>query len=178
MIQEIDFFILDFIRLHLSCEFLDITMPVVTSLANGGFICILITLLLLFLKKYRYNGIILGLSLITGLLCGNIIIKNAVKRIRPCVLRNVDIIINVPGGYSFPSGHTLATIIMAVSLFGVNKKAGIAATVFAAVVAFSRIYLYVHYPSDVLFGAVLGVIIAVSVKKLIVKYRITDKKTS
>ena len=63
----------------------------------------------------------------------------------------------VPKDYSFPSGHTQASFAAATALFTGNKKAGICAYVLAALIAFSRLYLYVHFPTDVLAGVVIGI---------------------
>ncbi|MBQ6835440.1 MAG: phosphatase PAP2 family protein, partial [Clostridia bacterium] len=77
-------------------------------------------------------------------------------RIRPYDLYNVPIIIAHPSDYSFPSGHTLSSFAAAIALYKCNKKYGTIALAFAAVMGFSRMYLFVHYPTDILGGIILA----------------------
>ena len=159
MIQDFDFMVLDFIQSNIRNIFLDKIMPFITYLGSGGLIWIFVALLLIFIKKYRLCGIEMITGLLTGLLIGNIILKNLVMRERPCwINESIDMLISVPKDYSFPSGHTMTSFAAAVILYYMNKKIGIAAYVLAAIIAFSRLYLYVHYPSDVLAGIILGII--------------------
>ena len=91
-------------------------------------------------------------------------IKNIVARERPCWIDNtVNLLIANPKDFSFPSGHTLASFEAAVTIFLFNKKVGIPAIILAALIGFSRLYLFVHFPTDVLGGIILGTVIAVSV---------------
>jgi len=111
----------------------------------------------------------MGLALLLGLILGNGVLKNVVGRLRPYDLDPTLIprlaAEHLPSDLSFPSGHTLASFEAATVLFLYHRKSGIAALFLAALIAFSRLYLLVHFPSDVLFGALLGVGIAlVSVK--------------
>ena len=93
-------------------------------------------------------------------------------RIRPYECYScIDILINAPKDYSFPSGHTTISFAAAVPVFLRNKKWGIATLVMASLIAFSRLYLYVHYPSDILGGMVLGIIVGV------ITYRLAYKNT-
>lgn len=87
-------------------------------------------------------------------------LKNFVARPRPCWLdSSVRLLIANPTDYSFPSGHTLSSVIGATILTKTDRRFGYAAIPLAALIAFSRLYLYVHFPSDVLAAAVLGVLI-------------------
>lgn len=158
-VLNFDFAILDFIRAHMSGDFADSLMKLVTSLGNVGILWIVIAAALLCTKKFRKTGLQMAVGLILGLIFGNLLIKNIVARPRPFTLRGTDIIIKAPRDYSFPSGHTLASVISAYILWHNNRKAGIAATVTAALIAFSRIYLYVHYPTDIIGGTLLGLLI-------------------
>jgi len=89
---------------------------------------------------------------------GNACLKNLIARPRPCWLdSSVQLLIANPADYSFPSGHTLSSVIGATGLTKTNRRFGYAAIPLAALIAFSRLYLYVHFPSDVLAAAVLGV---------------------
>lgn len=99
-------------------------------------------------------------GLLVGLLVGNICLKNLVARARPCWIDpGVPLLIGNPADYSFPSGHTLSSVIAATILYDTDKRFGIPAIILAVLIAFSRLYLYVHFPTDVLAAALLGVLI-------------------
>ena len=97
-------------------------------------------------------------ALLCGLIFGNLLLKPLIARVRPYDLREgIELLISKPSDYSFPSGHTLASFEAAVVLMvRERKRFGWAALVLAVLIAFSRLYLYVHYPSDVLGGILLG----------------------
>ena len=119
---------------------------------------------LLATKKYRKYGAFLLAGLAIGVLIGNLTLKPLVARPRPCWLdESVQLLIANPTDYSFPSGHTLSSVIGATVLTKANAKFGLAAIPLAALIAFSRLYLYVHYPTDILGAAVLGVAIGLLV---------------
>ena len=159
-LTRLDFSVLYAIQDALRCGFLDFLMPKITWLGNNGLIWILAAVVLLCLKKRRRYGVLLLAGLAIGLLVGNIILKNAVARPRPCWLdSSVRLLIADPTDYSFPSGHTLSSVIGATILTKTDRRFGYAAIPLAALIAFSRLYLYVHFPSDVLAAAVLGVMI-------------------
>ena len=91
---------------------------------------------------------------------GNVLLKNLIARERPCwINETVNMFISIPQDYSFPSGHTLSSFVAATIIIHHDKRLGIAAYVLAFMIAFSRLYLYVHFPSDVLAGVLIGVII-------------------
>lgn len=168
--NEFEIKILDFIRERLACPFLDAVMPLITSLANGGIIWIIAAVLLLIFKKSRKTGFSVALALITGLIIGNLILKNLVGRIRPYEFNEgVEILVARLSDYSFPSGHTLASFEAATVLLIRDKRLGIPALVLAVAIAFSRLYLYVHYPTDVLAGIILGVLIGIFACKTVDK---------
>ena len=160
--NEFEIKILDFIRERFACPFLDAVIPLITSLANGGIIWIITAVLLLIFKKSRKTGFSVALALITGLIIGNLILKNLVGRARPYEFNEgVEILVARLSDYSFPSGHTLASFEAATVLLIRDKRLGIPALVLAVAIAFSRLYLYVHYPTDVLAGIILGVLIGI-----------------
>ena len=176
-IQEIDWGILHWIHNTLQCGALDFLMPKLTALGNGGAVWIAAAAGLTVSKKYRRYGIAMFAALVAGVLIGNVCMKNLVARPRPCWLENVPLLIANPTDYSFPSGHTLSSVIGAAVLTGANRKFGFAAIPLAALIAFSRLYLYVHFPSDVLASVVLGTAIgitAVSVAKAVKKRKNTS----
>ncbi len=159
IIQNIDWAILHKIRAALSCRALDFIMPKITLLGNGGAFWIFAGFVLLLTKKYRRYGALLLATLATGALIGNVALKHLVARSRPCWLEEIDLLIKTPRDYSFPSGHTLASVIGAMALARADRRFGYFAIPLAVLIAFSRLYLFVHFPSDVLFAALLGLTI-------------------
>ena len=159
MLAEIEFAILNAIQ-TIRFEFLDKLMICITTLGNKGIVWIIIGVIMLFFKKYRRTGIAVLLGLIFGLVLGNWTIKNIVARPRPCALTEIELIIPYPSEYSFPSGHTLSSFIAATCVYLRNKKFGVWAYVLASLIAFSRLYLYVHFPTDIIGGVLLGIALA------------------
>jgi undecaprenyl-diphosphatase len=105
----------------------------------------------------------MGVALVLGLLIGNLFLKPVIGRVRPYDMPGVDVKLLIESHHdkSFPSGHTLACFEAATVLMIRDKRFGIPALVIAVLVALSRLYLYVHYPTDVIAGAVLGIILGV-----------------
>ena len=161
--EHFDLPILEWIAGHLHCGFLDRVMPLITALGNGGMFWIALAVVLIIIPKYRKAGLSMGLALLMGLLVCNLTLKPLIGRIRPYDYqlthfgKTVSLLIAAPHDYSFPSGHTIASFEGAVALLLHDRKLGIPATVLAVLIAFSRLYLYVHYPTDVLASVVLGV---------------------
>lgn len=159
--MNFEFYILDLIQEKLTCPFLDWLMPKVTFLGNAGWIWIAAALILICMKKYRMYGVQLGIGLMVGFIIGNLFLKNIVMRERPCWINdNIQLLIPMPMDYSFPSGHTLSSFVSAGILIQRNLKIGFCAYILAVLIGFSRLYLYVHFPTDVLTGIVFGTIIA------------------
>jgi undecaprenyl-diphosphatase len=136
-------------------------MPVITLLGDAGIFWIAVAVLFLFTKKYRKTGLGMLIALIFGLLVCNIWLKPAVARIRPYDFQeNLGVIVNLliekQHDFAFPSGHTIASFEAAVVILLNNKKLGIPAMILACLIAFSRLYLYVHYPTDVICSIILG----------------------
>ncbi len=163
-IEKIDFLIIDFIREKLSCGFLDILLTAVSTLGNKGLVWIAAAVIMLIWKKYRRCGATLLSSLATGAIIGNLLLKNIFQRERPCWINDgIEMLINIPSDYSFPSGHTLSAVAAAVTVYHFNKKTGVLFWIFAVLTAFSRLYLYVHFPTDVIVGAIIGAAAAYAV---------------
>lgn len=157
-IQNVDQQILDFIQNNMRSEWLDKIMVFFSFLGNGGLIWIVLAVLLLGFRKYRKTGLTMGFALLIGLFVGNLILKNLVARARPCDVQPiVDMLIARPSDYSFPSGHTLSSFECAIVLFCNKKSWGVPALILASLIAFSRMYLYVHYPTDILSGLLIGI---------------------
>lgn len=166
-ITNIDFSILDFIQSNLKNGALDWIMPKISALGNAGLIWIVLSVILLSIKKYRKCGITLVIGLLLGLLIGNIILKPLVARPRPCWINtDIALLISSPKDFSFPSGHTLSSFIAAIILLKENKRFGYVAMVLAILIAFSRMYLYVHFPTDILAGIILACIISFMAVKI------------
>ncbi len=152
--MSLDWSILHWIQNVLACPALDFLMPKITALGNGGAVWLLAAGGMLCTRKYRKQGILLLGGLAAGVLVGNVFLKNVIACPRPCWLdQSVRLLVTSPKDYSFPSGHTMASAIGAVVLTQTDRRFGYAAIPQAALIAFSRLYLYVHFPSDVLAGA-------------------------
>jgi undecaprenyl-diphosphatase len=151
--------ILLWIQNNLRSDFLDPIMKAITMLGDKGMIWILITLVLLILRRTRPLGVICAVSMVIGLVVTNLIIKNWVARVRPYeVIQGLECIVKKADDWSFPSGHTTNSLACAWVLFRKTpKKCGVPALILAILIAFSRLYVGIHYPTDVLGGAVIGI---------------------
>ncbi len=163
--MNFDFPILDWIAQNLRCGFLDVVMPLITVLGDAGIFWIALSVFLLFFPKYRKAGLSMGVALLIGLLVCNVTMKPLFARIRPYDLKaqmdqTIPLLIEAQHDFSFPSGHTLASFEAATALTIYHKKWGIPALILATLIAFSRLYLYVHYVTDVLFSLGMGIGIA------------------
>ena len=154
--------ILDWIAANLWCPVLDVAMPIITLLGDAGIFWIAVSVLFMITKKYRKTGIGMMLALMMGLLVCNIWLKPTVARMRPYdfqmeyFLKEIPLLAGAMHDFSFPSGHTIASFEAAVVILLNHKKLGIAAIILACLIAFSRLYLYVHYPTDVICSVILG----------------------
>ena len=166
MAEAFDLPILEWIAANLHCAFLDKLMPLITLLGDAGIFWIACSLVMILIPKTRKTGWAMGISLLIGLLVCNVTLKPLVGRIRPYdyqwqfFQKEIHLLVEGLHDYSFPSGHTIASFEAATALLIGNKKLGIPAMVLAVLIAFSRLYLYVHYPTDVLASIVLGIGIA------------------
>lgn len=157
-----DLSVLEWIRENLYCDFFDAVMPVITFLGNGGWFWIVVAVVMLFSKRTRKTALMTGAALIFGLLICNLILKPAVARIRPYeVMEGIKLLIEKQSDFSFPSGHTTASFEAATVFMLRDKRFGIPALVLAIIIAFSRMYLYVHYPTDIIGGIVIGTLCGV-----------------
>lgn len=159
-----DWYILNWIQGNLRCGVFDFLMPVISALGNGGAIWLVAAAALMCFKKYRRYGVLLLLGLAAGVMVGNVCLKNIVARPRPCWLdTTVQLLIRNPADYSFPSGHTLSSTIAAAVRTSADRRFGYAAIPLAALIAFSRLYLYVHFPSDIIGAVCIGLLLAFAV---------------
>ena len=154
-ITQWDFSILEALQ---GCRtpFLDKFFAAVTHLGDRGVFWIALAAVLLCVPKTRRLGLCVAAALLfNGLFC-NLLLKPLIARPRPYVLREIALLISAPKDYSFPSGHTAAASAAVTALALCRSRLAVPAGVLALILAFSRLYLYVHYPTDVLAGALLG----------------------
>ena len=149
---------------ELRTPLVDGLMVFITSLGDHGWFWILMGVLLFSFPRTRLLGGCMLISIAAGFLLGNVLLKNMAARQRPCWLDpSVELLVRVPKDFSFPSGHSLVSFEGAVCIFLFNRKWGIPALMLAVLIAFSRLYLFVHFPTDVLAGIIMGTVIAWSV---------------
>lgn len=154
--------ILDWIAANIWCPFLDVAMPIITLFGDDGIFWIAIAVILMISKKYRKIGVGMAFALIMGLIVCNITLKPLIQRPRPYDFQMEHFGVEIPllvarmHDFSFPSGHTIASFEACTVLMLGNKKMGIPATILAVLIAFSRMYLYLHYPTDVIFSVIVG----------------------
>lgn len=178
-----DFHILEFIRNYLTNPFFDKVMPYITLFGEWGAFWIAVALILVLIPKTRKTGWSMGAAMLLGLIICNGILKTLIARDRPFLFYTVERMQQYAGqlpelkGWvpmtqddikwlvssdlhrSFPSGHTICCFEAATVLMIKNKWAGIPATIIAFLVAYSRLYLYVHYPTDVIFSMFAGILL-------------------
>jgi len=157
-INTFDNYGLHIIRKYLKNKYLDRLMPIVTSMGNLGIIWIMIAAILIVDKPYRLIGNIVILTLIVSTLIGEGIVKHIVRRVRPCDYNSRELLIAKPLSYSFPSGHTLSSFAVAEVLSIYFSEYKLIFIGIAFLIALSRLYLYVHYPTDVIAGILIGLV--------------------
>ena len=155
-----DIYILDLIQ-NLKTPFLDVFFRTYSALGNHGEIWILLIVLLFLKRKTRKIAIYAAIALLIELVSVELIIKPIVARSRPyMVVAHYELISKQPIGYSFPSGHSASSFAIAYLLYLDNLKHKYLYLILASIMAFSRLYLTVHYPSDVLAGIIWGILVA------------------
>lgn len=147
---------LDYIQ-TLRTDMLDTLMTAVTFLGDAGLFWIIWAVVLCFFPKTRKTGVLMITALAVTFAVSTLGLKNLFERLRPCIQFQKELFYACPSGFSFPSGHSVSSFAAAGVLFFRHEKGGTAALILAALIAFSRMYLYVHFPSDVLTGSLLGV---------------------
>lgn len=155
-----DLNILYAIQETLRSGWMDLVMPTITRFGDGGIFWVAVAVCCLVSRPNRRTGWAMAVALVLGLVICNLGIKPVVARIRPFDLAGVGpFLVKAPTDFSFPSGHTLHSFSCAMVIWQYHRSWGWGAMVLAALIAFSRLYLFVHYPTDVLAGAVLGLAI-------------------
>lgn len=156
-INKFDNYILCSIDKYVQNKYLDILMPIITSMGNLGAIWIIIAAIISLNNTQRLIGYMIIFTLIISTIVGEGIIKNLVRRVRPCnQYKNISLLISRPLSYSFPSGHTLSSFATAGVLSVYYPQYRFIFIGIAFLIALSRIYLHVHYPTDIIAGIILG----------------------
>lgn len=158
-ILNFDLSVLNWIQENMRCGFLDSFMLILSYVTTSGIIWIAAGVIMLFFRKTRAAGIILLAALAAVFLTGDVLLKHIVNRPRPFT-QNPDIILllKAPSGASFPSTHSGLAAAATTVLLAKKRALGFVALVLTICIAFSRMYLYFHYPTDVLCGLLLGVL--------------------
>ena len=168
VLWKFDFDILFFIRDYIRNPIMNSIVAFYTTLGDDGIIWIILGVVLLIPKKTRKCGIMVLAALLVMLVANNLILKNIVARPRPYatypeLVEDIANLIHVPKSYSFPSGHTVSAMAAAFTIFSQHKKLGIAAIVAGVLMGLSRLYVGVHFPTDVFGGIIVGALIALFV---------------
>ena len=155
--------VMRFIQEHCHNAATDLLFPFLTYLGESGIFWIALALLLIALGKktgWRATGGVMLAAMLAGLLIGEVALKHIVCRPRPFqdFPQYTALLIPPPSGWSFPSGHSCASFAAATAVFRRDKRFGAGAYVLAGLIAFSRVFLFVHYPTDVLAGSLLGLL--------------------
>lgn len=159
-------------------DWLSPVMIFLSTIGEVGLVWIMISIILACVPRTRKCGLSMMAAMALSFLLGNCLLKNLIARPRPfSVDTSIVMLVPYPSEYSFPSGHTLNGFTAAVTIFLYYRKAGIAAIFLAAAIAFSRLYLFVHYPTDILGGMILGILDACLVYFLINKVNFRRKET-
>jgi len=157
--------ILDWIQANLQSGFMDKFMPFITVFGDAGIFWMIWAAVLFLFPKTRKTGLGMAIAMMIGLLVCNVTLKPLVARIRPYDLQAelgvaIQLLCEAQHDFSFPSGHTIASFEAAVVLLKNSRKMGIPAMILAVLISFSRLYLYVHYPTDVFASILLGSLFA------------------
>lgn len=165
--------ILLWIQEHLRNPYLDPVVIFITHLGDSGWFWVVLTGIFLIFSKTRKTGIVSGLALLFSLLVNNVCLKNLVARTRPYdQIRELTRLVGEQVDFSFPSGHSAASFAAAFAIYlNLPKRYGVPALVLAGLIALSRLYVGVHYPTDVLFGSVSGICCAL-LAQLVVKKKL------
>lgn len=164
--------ILAWIQENMTSPLMDTVMPIITMFGDAGIFWMVCAAVLFLIPKTRRTGLGMAFAMAMGLVICNMILKPLVGRMRPYDFQ-IDVLgmkwedflvagkllIEEHGDKSFPSGHTIASFEACSVLMLADKRLGIPATILAFLIAFSRLYLYVHYPTDVIVSIILGTLL-------------------
>lgn len=155
---------------------LDKIMVALSTIGNAGILWIVLAVILLIMKKTRRCGAQMAFAMLLTFIIGNLVLKNMISRDRPCWIDpTVALLVKNPMDFSFPSGHSMNGFTAAVTILFYDKRWGIAAIILASLVAFSRLYNFVHFPTDVFAGVVIGTVVACLVNLLFMRMQSVKK---
>lgn len=178
----LDFSILYFIQGTVKNPLFDFLMPFFSFIGDGGGIWILACVVMMFFRRTRIWAATGLIAMLIAFVAGEIIMKNIFCRIRPCYIdMTVQMLIPKPESYSFPSGHTASSFACASAFFVYNRRFGVAALMLAVLISFSRLYNFVHFPSDIAAGCLLGILsatLAVLVLKGVKNGKLKNRKSA
>lgn len=152
-------FHLEMLHNKLKSDFMDEAMVFITKTGNGAMVWICAALVMMLIEPTFKDGYIMMIALLMCVMFGNLILKNIVRRNRPFFHKRYKLLIKTPWDFSFPSGHTLSSFAAATVIFLTNPWCGIVAYIYAALIALSRLYLRVHFFTDVGFSVLTGIIL-------------------
>lgn len=169
ILKSFDVELFYFINHTLHNGFFDLIMPLVSISGDRGLVWIMIGLALIIHRRQdtKMAAFLMLAALFISYLVGEEVLKNLFQRPRPFeTLPGVELLVQPPGSFSFPSGHSANAF--AAGLVLARKVPALACPAFivAVLMAFSRVYVGVHYPLDVLCGALVGIACALPVLKL------------
>jgi undecaprenyl-diphosphatase len=175
----VDTRIIEFINENMQSPLLDHIMPVISRMGNGGMVWIAIAAMLMMCRKYRTAGLMVICAVALGAVLGEVFLKNLFQRARPFVtFPHFELLIERPlTRYSFPSGHATSSFAAAGTILRTVDRWLIKVPVLllACAIAFSRVYLFVHYPTDIIGGMLLGLLSAYIVYRLFSRGRNTNR---
>ena len=174
LIQQLDGNILLWIQNYIRRDFLNPIILFITNLGDAGWFWILVFAVMLIFTKYRKIGLTGLAALLIGFFITNLCLKNMVARIRPYeVIEGLELIGKRANDFSFPSGHSTCSMAASIVLFAkMPKKIGVPALILGILICFSRLYIGIHYLTDIIVGMCVGIIAA-----LLAMYLIKQEKT-
>lgn len=177
-LQQMDLSMLLWIQNHLRSNFMTGFWKAVTFLGDGGWFWIVLGIAFLIYRKTRFVGVSVMLSLVIEALITNVCIKNWVARMRPYDYSSeIVLLISKQADFSFPSGHSGASFAAAyICIRMLPKKYGVPLFILAILIAFSRLYVGVHYPLDVLGGILIGLGSGMATEALVKRIKISGRK--
>ncbi|MCD7855577.1 MAG: phosphatase PAP2 family protein [Clostridiales bacterium] len=159
-VSKQDKLVMQFLQENFDSRFLDKVMPRISATANAGLVWILIACIMFMSDKYKDTSKILIKALLISTFVCNVVLKPLFGRVRPFdAIEGIESKIKEPHDGSFPSGHTMASFVAAMVIFCANPILGLIAFCLAFFIGLSRLYLLVHYPSDIIVGSWLGAFI-------------------